>query len=179
MAAIELTAREFFSLQNLLDKSVDARQLQRIQALLWLDAGESVDEVVDRLIVTRQSVYNWISGFQARADLPVALRVGDGNRSGRPPTALGIIDPLIDDIIEVDPRTLGYASTIWTAELLRQYLADQHQVRVSTKSINRAIVRLDISWKRPRHQLARRDPFWRQAKGGLNAASGRTHGRSC
>jgi transposase len=179
MALVELTAREFFSLQKLLTRPVDARQLQRIQALLWLDAGESVDEVAARLAVTRQSVYNWVSRFDARADLPVELRVGEGNRSGRPPTALGIIDSLIDAILDTDPRTLGYASTIWTAGLLQQYLADQHQVRVSTKSVSRAIARLDISWKRPRHQLSRRDPSWRQAKGGLNAASGHTHGRSC
>jgi transposase len=179
MALVELTASESFSLQKLLSQPVDARQLQRVQALLWLDAGESIDEVADRLAVTRQSVYNWISRFIARADLPVAMRVGDGNRSGRPPTALGIIDSLIDAIIDVDPRTLGYASTIWTAGLLQQYLADKHQVRVSTKSVNRALARLDITWKRPRHQLSRRDPSWRQAKGGLNAVSGRTHGRSC
>src|ERR1051325_6297697 len=126
MAVVELTAKEFFSLQKLLTQPVDARQLQRIQALLWLDAGESVDEVAARLAVTRQSIYNWISRFDARADLPVELRVGDGNRSGRPATALGIIDSLIDAIIEVDPRTLGYASTIWTAALLQQYLMDKH-----------------------------------------------------
>jgi transposase len=179
MALVELTAREFFSLQKLLTQPLDARQLKRIQALLWLDAGESVDEVADRLAVTRQSVYNWISWFEARADLPVELRVGDGNRSGRPPTALGIIDSLIDVIFDVDPRTLGYASTIWTADLLQQYLADKHQVLVSTKSVNRALARLDITWKRPRHQLARREPFWRQAKGGLKAVSGRIHEASC
>lgn len=179
MALVELTAREFFSLQKLLTQPVDARQLQRIQALLWLDVGESVDDVAARLAVTRQSVYNWVSRFDDRAGCPVELRVGDGNRSGRPPTALGIIDSLIDAIIDADPRTLGYASTIWTAGLLQQYLADKHQVRVSTKSVNRAIARLDIAWKRPRHQLSRRDPFWRQAKGGLNAPSGRTRARSC
>lgn len=179
MALVELTAREFFSLQKLLTQPVDARQVQRIQALLWLDAGESVDEVAARLAVTRQSVYNWVSRFDARADSPVALRVSDSNRSGRPPTVLGIIDSLIDAVIDVDPRTLGYASTIWTAGLLQQYLADKHQVRVSTKSVNRAIARLDIAWKRPRHQLSRRDPSWRQAKGGLNAASGCTRGPLC
>jgi transposase len=179
MALIELTAREFFSLQKLLSQPIDSRLFQRIQALLWLDAGESVDEVADRLTVTRQSIYNWISRFEARADLPFELRIGDGKRSGRPPTALGIIDSLIDAIIELDPRTLGYASTIWTAALLQQYLADKHQVRVSSKSVNRAIARLDITWKRPRYQLSRRDPSWRQAKGGLNAASGCTPEGSC
>ncbi len=49
MALVELTAREFFSLQKLLTQPVDAHQLQRAQALLWLDAGESIDEEASRL----------------------------------------------------------------------------------------------------------------------------------
>jgi transposase len=178
MALIELNSKDFISLQKLLTTSADARQLQRAQALLWLDEGDGIiEEVAARLRVSRQTVYNWLTRFVAHADLPVESRVTDSARSGRPATALGVIDPLIEEVIDTDPRSLDYRSTIWTASLLQQYLTDHHQIEVSIKSISRALARLEIRWKRPRHNLARRGWFWRQAKGGLKRASGAARAR--
>ena len=76
-------------------------------------------------------------------------------------------------------KALGYNSTIWTASLLQYYLLTAWQWKVSTKSISRALARLRIGWKRPRHRLALRDPTWRQAKGGSNMASGSRSARWC
>jgi transposase len=166
MAPLSLTSKEVASLELLLAFADDSRQLRRAEALLWLDEGESVEEVAARLQVTRQSVYNWIARFNASSGLEAQVRVADRERSGRPPTALGIIDPLIESVLERDPRELGYRSTIWTAHLLQHYLTKQHRVSVSTKSISRALTRLEIVWKRPRHRLALRAESWRQAKGG-------------
>jgi transposase len=177
MAVVKLKAREVIQLEELVLTATDSRQLKRAQALLWLDAGESVEEIADRLQITQQSVYNWIARFVGRAEVEMAGRVADGPRSGRPRTTLEIIDPLIDQVIDRDPRTLGYNSTIWTAALLQHYLATAWQRKVSTKSVSRALTRLRIGWKRPRHQLALRDPYWRQAKGGSNTASGNRSAR--
>jgi hypothetical protein len=80
----------------------------------------------------------------------------------------GVIDPLIIEVIERDPRELGYRSTVWTAPLLRQYLQEIHHLDVSRPSVSLAIDRLGLRWKRPRHGLARRPATWRQAKGGSN-----------
>jgi transposase len=60
-----------------------------------------------------------------------------------------------------------------------RYLQDHHEVEVSCKTVSRAIARLEIRWKRPRHQLARRPDTWRQSKGGSNAAWSRRSARSC
>jgi len=172
MAVVKLKAREVIQLEELLLTATESRQLKRAQALLWLDEGDSVEEVADRLQVTQQSIYNWSARFMARAEDAMAGRVADGPRRGRPRTALGIIEPLIDEVIDTDPRPWGYHSTIWTVALLQHYLATVWQWEVSTKSVSRALTRLRIGWKRPRHQLALRDPYWRQAKGGSNMASG-------
>jgi transposase len=178
MAIIKLSSRDVLRLENFLTTRPDARQLKRALALLWLASDESVEEVSNRLRVTRQTVYNWVERFEMRADLPLEQRLADGFRMGRPPTALEIIDPLIDKVIDQDPRKLGYPSTIWTAPLLRQYLADKHQIEVSTKSVSLAIDWLRITWKRPRHRLALRAKNWRLAKGGSKRASGLTSERS-
>jgi len=143
-----------------------SRELRRAQALLWISAGDSVEAVAERLRVSRQSVYNWQARFSARRDLELTARLADGERLGRPRTARGIIEPLIAEVIEDDPREFGYRSTVWTASLLVNYLADFHEVEVSLRSVGGALGREQLRWKRPRHRLALRPETWRQAKGG-------------
>jgi transposase len=178
MALIKLNARQVAQLEKFLTTRPDARQLKRAQALLWLADGDSVEEIARRLRVTRQTVYNWIQQFKSRADLDLKERLADGPRSGRPPTALNIIDPLINQVVEKDPRQFGYRRTTWTASLLQIYLKEKHQIEVSRSSISHAIDRLRISWKRPRHTLALRDEKWRRKKGDSSTASGSTRERS-
>jgi len=171
MTSIELTGSERLILQCLAAHSDDARLVQRAYALLWLDDGESLADIAERLCVSRQSVYNWISYWEDRAEQEISQRLSDAPRSGRPPTAKGIIDPLIDEILDSDPRSFGYRSTVWTAQLLVHYLSDKHRLNVSDDSVRLAIIRLGVRWKRLRHHLGLRDPRWRQAKGGLKRGS--------
>jgi len=130
-----------------------------------------VDRIARLLHVGRRTVYYWVERFEERRGLDLQARFADSPRSGRPPTASGIIDPLIAAVIDQDPRPLGYRSTGWTNALLRRYLKEVHQLTVSRRSISRALDRLGIRWKRPRQQLALRPDTWRQSKGGSNVAS--------
>jgi transposase len=162
------SAKKRVLLEELSTASDDARTLRRAQALLWLAEGESVEEVAERLRVSRQSIYNWVARFQAPVPFTLRQRLADGVRNGRPRTVHGIIDPLIAAVIEEDPRELGYQATVWTAGLLQHYLQAEYQLTVGRRSVGAAIARLRLRWKRPRHHLARRSPTWRQAKGGSN-----------
>jgi transposase len=175
---VNFSRKERALMDSLVAASTDRKQFQRAQALLWLDDGESVDEVASRLYVSRQTIYNWILRVHAESEQRLAQRLADAPRSGRPPTARGIIDPLIEPIIDTDPREFGYRSTVWTAALLVAYLAEYHQVEVSLRSVGYALERLDIRWKFPRYDLARCSPTWQQAKGGSNTGCGRARGRS-
>lgn len=178
MIHLKLSRKERTELEWLIGHTRDARLLQRAQAVLWFVMDESVDAIALLLLVSRQSVYNWLERFQKRDSLSLAARLADAARSGCTRTAHGIIDPLIDAVIETDPRELGYRSTVWTAGLLQTYLSEEHQIAVSAKSISFAIARLQIRWKRPWHQLMLRAAFWRQAKGGSNAGFLHESGRS-
>ena len=166
MPSIILSARLRGELECLVAHTPSAQECIRAYALLWLAEGESVDQVAELLQVSCQTVYNWVERFLEREGLDLRARLRDSPRSGRPPTALGIIDPLIEGLIDQDPRELGYHSTVWTAALLMQHLKRAHGIEVSRKSISAAIARLRIRWKRPRHQLALRPKTWRQSKGG-------------
>jgi transposase len=153
-------------LEALLAQTPSAKEWCRARALLWLAEGRPVAEVAELLRVSRQSVYNWADRFERRDDLDLRDRLLDAPRSGRPPTATGVIDPLISEIIDKDPCGLGYRSTTWTAILLVRYLKRTHGIEVSRRSVGLALDRLGIRWKRPRHELALRPVTWRQSKGG-------------
>jgi transposase len=178
MTLVTLSPDEWEALETLATHTTDAQLLRRAQALLWLDEGETVTEVATRLRVTRQAVYKWVGHFQRHSPLDIAARLAPGQRSGRPRTVHGVIDPLILAVIEGDPRKLGYRSTVWTAPLLCHYLQEVHHLTVSRPSVSLAIARLGLRWKRPRHDLARRPATWRQAKGGSNVVWPPGNGRS-
>lgn len=166
MTHFPLKRRERRLLEDFVTCPCGSRELRRAQALLWLAAGESAEGVAARLRVSRQTVYNWRARFSARGELDPALRLCDGERCGRPRTARGVIEPLIAEVIEEDPREFGYRSTVWTAPLLVSYLGSEHGVEVSLRSVGYALEREQLRWKRPRHRLALRPETWRQAKGG-------------
>jgi transposase len=171
MTAFQLSDQEREQLQQLLAAGPHAREHCRLQALLWLAAGESADRIADLLGVSRRSVYNWAQRFREHPGPDLPDRLADAPRSGRPRTVCGVIDPLIAEVIDTDPRELGYRHTGWTNALLRNYLAEVHGLEVSRKSVSLALARLGIRWKRPRHHLAQRPDTWRQSKGGSNAGS--------
>ena len=126
MTLITLNGRERRVLEQLIISTAEATTLRRAQAVLWLAQGESVAAVAQRLHVTRQAVYKWAARVQACSAKELAAHLAEAERSGRPCSVSGIIDPLIDAVIDTDPRALGYRSTVWTAPLLAQYLADHH-----------------------------------------------------
>lgn len=169
MTILKLSPQERRRLQGLAARTADAGLLRRAQALLWLATGHGIEDVRQRLCVCRRTVYNWVEQYAAREADDIAGRLSSLPRSGRPRTASGIIDPLIECVIDTDPRESGYRSTVWTAGLLRQHLSETHQLAVAQRSVSYALARLGIRWKRPRHQLALRARYWRQAKGGSSA----------
>lgn len=178
MMSLRLHPRTRALLAAIAAHTTQAKELRRAQALLWLDQGESLPSVAQRLYVTRQTVVNWVHNFQERQTLPVRERLADGPRSGRPRRGQPRIDPLLRAGLSQDPWALGYRSTIWTASLLTQYLWDTEALRISPQRVRLALARLEVRWKRPRYRLAHRAATWRQAKGGSNGGCAPAHGRS-
>lgn len=170
MALIELSSAERRSLRQIVKRSRDAKQVRRAQALLWLDQGEPVTTVARRQEVSRQTVYDWVCGFQEGRHKPTAERLRDRHRSGRPPEKGQAVEALVQQVMDTDPRQLGYHSPVWTTPLLRQHLKREQGMEVSERTIRRRLRGLGYRYKRPRYVLSRRSPTWRQAKGGSSAA---------
>jgi transposase len=166
MAPFKLYASQRRRLEEVVRHPADTRQLRRAQALLWVDAGESVGEVAQRLRVTRQSIYNWIDRIHHREGF-VAERLRDAPRSGRPAKKSEVVDPVVALLLGSDPHQYGYWATGWTNGLLRNFLQRHCDLKVSHQTVRKAIKRAGYRWKRPRYVLSRRPNTWRQAKGGL------------
>jgi transposase len=166
MALLALSDRHRGELEDIVSHTPGAKERCRAQALLWIADGSDVGEVAELLQVSRQTVYNWLSRFQERAELDLRTRLLDAPRLGRPRAASGTIDELVAAVIDGDPRKFGYHATVWTAPLLSRYLREHHAIEVSDRTVSRAIDRLGLRWKRPRHELALRPETWRQSKGG-------------
>jgi transposase len=170
MAPLILSPRQRLELEYLASHTPVAKERCRAQALLWLDEGEVPEQVAEALRISRRTVYYWVERYHQRYDLGLKERLSDAPRPGRPRAGCGHVDAWISEVIDTDPRELGYRPTVWTAPLLACYLRDRHGIEVSGTTVGRAIGRLRIRWKRPRHQLARRPDTWRQSKGGGSAA---------
>jgi len=169
MALFRLAPRARAQLQQIARTSPDARQVRRAQALLWLDSGNSFGAVAQRLGVHRRTLHRWRVRYEDRAAEPVAERVQEQPRRGRPPRQLHLARKVIGRVWPRDPRRYGYRALVWTVPMLRCEIRRQTGQVVAARTVRRALRGLRYRYKRPRLVLARRLATWRQAKGGLNA----------
>src|SRR3990172_6528998 len=114
MARFKLAPRAREQLQNIARTCKDARRVRRAQALLWLDAGNSFGAIAQRLGVSRRTLHRWRMRYEERMDEPVAERIQEQARSGRPPRQLQLARKVIQRVWSHDPRRHGYRALVWT-----------------------------------------------------------------
>jgi transposase len=177
MVALRLNARDREALSEKARSNADARETRRALALLDLDAGESPTRVAERYRVGRSTVYEWAARWHDTAR-PRADRLRDAARPGRPPDTRDAAEEMLAELMPTAPTAHGYRHPAWTTPLLVAHLR-REGVEASDTTVRRALHRLGYRWKRPRFVLSRRDPHWRQAKGGSRPGSRTASGRSC
>jgi transposase len=166
MARISLTDRQRRELQHRACRGRDARMVRRAQGLRWLDQGEHPIAIAHRLGVTREAVYSWARRLRGMVDRPLAQGLRDQPRSGCPRRKRHAVEELVEQVMDARPSEYGYQAEGWTATLIRYHLQAKQAIEVSETTVRRCLKGMGYRWKRPRYVLARRDPFWRQAKGG-------------
>jgi transposase len=166
MARLSLTDSQRQELQQLARQGRDARMVRRAQGLLWLDQGEHPVAIAQRLGVTREAVYSWARRLHREGSRPVAQSLRDQPRSGRPRSQCQAMEDMVRQVMDTHPSRYGYQGEGWTAALLRYHLQATRGIAVGENTVRRCLKGMGYRWKRPRYVLARRDPFWRQAKGG-------------
>jgi transposase len=177
MKPLAISDQQQADLQDIVARSVDAKERSRAQAILWLSEGQPIVGIARRLRVSRQTVYQWMNRFCERDAPDVAARLQDAP-NGRPRKAIGIIDPLLSDFVRRDPRDLGYPSSLWTLALLARHLKRSQGIEVSVTSVSLALERLKAdgcgpgaSWSLSRRRATRRERAETEPVGLESAAS--------
>lgn len=119
-------------------------------ALLSCDAGQSAAQVAATLGMTRQTLYNWQRRLEHRA---VSRALQDRKGRGRKTVWTEPVRRFLDWSLKQSPEELGYATSNWTAALLRTHLAQWAGVKVSDTTLREQLHQLDYRWKRPRYAL--------------------------
>lgn len=170
MALIKLHPQQRDKLERVAQTSPMGREVRRAQALLWLDQGETIQQVAERLGLSRQAVYDVLERYQSRKAEPVVLRIRDRPHPGRPANKRERVVQIVQDLLAHKPHEYDYRSPFWTVPMLVVQVTACLGEAVSHDTVRRALRLLRHRYKRPRYVLSRRSPTWRQAKGGLNAA---------
>src|SRR4051812_11470889 len=99
MAPLILAPRQRSDLEYLASHSPVSKERCRAQALLWLDEGESAEQVAEVLRVSRRTVYYWRERFHDRDGHDLRRRLADAPRPGRPRAGDDGVDPWIATVI--------------------------------------------------------------------------------
>lgn len=96
MKIIKLSGPARSSLEQIVRKTNNAKLLQCAHALPPLDDYEPVTKVAARAGVSHQTVYAWARRLHEREGEPVAQRLLERPRSGRPPSKPEVATAFID-----------------------------------------------------------------------------------
>src|SRR5438477_452554 len=124
---IRLSPAKRFWLKRLQKRTKSARLSRRIAALLLLDAGARVSQILKSLSISRWTLRHWKQRWLKHGT--AGLR--DQEHSGRPPRAKASYIARMMRAVRQDPRKLGYAFTRWTAPRLAAYLREATGVRLT------------------------------------------------
>lgn len=84
MAPLIISPRQRLDLEYFVSHTHVAKERCRAQAFLWLDEGESAEQVAELLHVGRRTVYDWVDRFHDRSELDLPQRLADAPNPGRP-----------------------------------------------------------------------------------------------
>jgi transposase len=146
----DLTAKQRKRLERTLHRTRDARVYRRALAILEVSRGLPIEDVAQRLGVSRQSVYNWMAQYVS-AESPASL--ADQPRSGRPRLWTEQRQAWLKYVMRLRPDVRGYFANAWTVPLLQEELRHCRGPMVSEDTIRRGLTQLGYVWKRSRYVL--------------------------
>jgi transposase len=148
-------------------KSNNGFTVRRAQMLLLsADEGLKVDAIGERVGCQGQAVRQAIHAFHHEG-LWCLQPKAKGN-----PTDRRVLDDAareqLRDLIRRSPRDLGYATSLWTLDLLAQACFEQGitATQVTGETIRATLAALGIKWRRAKHRINSPDPHYTVKKSG-------------
>lgn len=145
-----LTTDQLAELEQAINSSPQPEVRQRAIAIRLLHLGQSPEQVAQVVLVTSNTIYAWHKRWREQG----VVGLPDRQRSGRPTKADSAYLQELERVLELDPRTLGLAFTIWTLNRLRLYLSEQTGILLSYTRFRALMNREGYRWKAPKHDLS-------------------------
>lgn len=129
----------------------DAETRLRDQMVLLAHQGKAAPEIARLTLRAHETVLRVVRRYEAGGLAAVPRRVGPGVA----PTVTDAWRAELVRVIELDPRSVGVASAIWTTGLLAPDLAGATGVAVSPETVRRHLHAAGYVCKRPTWTLKR------------------------
>ncbi len=159
----ELGAGERAQLEASL-RAPSAFTVRRAQIVLLSAAGQRPRAIAQGLCCAVQTVRNGIRAFNATG--VAALSAGSSRPTSAAPVLDGAKRKQLRAILHQSPRAFGLTRSTWTLALLAQVAHEQglSPTVLSEETIRRALLRLEVGWRRAKRWLTSPDPAYAHKK---------------
>jgi transposase len=156
---LRLDAAARAELARRFDATDDAETRTRYQMVLLAADGRAVAEIAPVVRRSPDTVQRVLRRYQAEGPAGVPPRP----RPGQPPHVPPAWRAELERVAELDPRSVGVPSAVWTTGLLAEYLAGVTGHRAAGDTVRGWLHRLGFVCKRPGWSLKRKateQPDW-------------------
>jgi len=136
------------------------RAWKRYQAVLLVADGQTPAAAATAVRCHLASIYHWVASWRQEG----AAGLAEGAHPGAARRLDSAGEALLAALLASDPQQRGHQTTGWTVPLLQGELVGAGYA-VSTRTVRRALHRLDYRWKRPHYVLGRPDPDYAEKRG--------------
>jgi transposase len=145
-----LTDEQLANVEHAINHSPVPEVRQRATAIRLLHLGHKPDAVAEMVAVTGSTIWTWHRRYRAEGLDGLANK----SKSGRPAKADANYLTEVEWAIDVDPRDLGYAFSVWTINKLRKHLAKQTGILLSYTRFRALLSKHDYVYRQPKHDLS-------------------------
>ena len=150
-----VTGKEKKELLQLFRHPPNARVYQRVQAVLLSCEGQKCQTIAGVVRRDASTVYRWLVRFTEQGIAGLTPR----SSPGRPPKATAEIQKAMAEVVQKNPRDLGYVFTRWTTSLLAEHLHRTRGVELHPETIRVVLKKLGYRYGCPKLDLVhRQDP---------------------
>lgn len=130
------------------DKRAEVRQRCTVIRLLHL--GHKADEVAEMYVVSKPTIYGWFARWKEGGIEGLATKP----RSGRPAKTDEAYHQKLEEVIEKEPKELGYDFAVWTVDRLRFHMEKETSILLSECRMRALIKRQGYRYRRPKYDLS-------------------------
>jgi transposase len=144
-----LTKQQLQKIEQAIKSDADLRVRTRARIIRLLHRGYKRSEIAKILSISTGQVHYWHKRWQDQGLAGLA----DQPRSGRPRVTADDYNQKLEEVLETDPRELGFAFTVWTKPKLLAYMERLTGILIHENTLSNRLRALGYAYLRPKHDL--------------------------